>query len=186
MIRSDFTTTPDPTTSVVSPPARTVTTLGATVGADPFGDRVVDDVAGVVTTGGGGRRPVATAEGAERDQDQDGGDHRRDRGAEPDHPLARAGLPRGEGGGRDERAQLGGVHPGAIEGVRRRAARHVVGLGFAVASGLLWGHGAECTDGPWPFVVARPGRSRRSRRGSQGDRRASFTTMAPCNRPTTG
>ena len=108
------------------------------------------------------------------------------RGADPDGPLPRARLPHGEGGGRDERAQLAGVHPGAVEGVRRRAARRVVGLGLAVASGLLRGHGAECTDGPWPFLVGPRGRSRQVAAGSQGDREQPLHYHGAVQPPATG
>ncbi len=46
------------------------------------------------------------------------------------------------------------MDPRSIEGIGARAARGVVGLGRAVTSGLLRGHGAECTEASWPFLVA--------------------------------
>ena len=73
---------------------------------------------------------MAAAEGAERDQDEHGGDHRRDRGAEPDRPLPRAGLPRrGRRGSRRTSCSSLGCTQGRSRGFgggplgRRRRAR---------------------------------------------------------------
>ena len=149
--RSALITTPEP--QAVSPfvlmawSVRTVTTLGPTLSATRSADRVVDRRIRCGDDGRGDRGAVPAPQGAECHQEQEGGG---DPGAGRQHaddPFAGAGRRRRDLGRRDERLELGGVDPGAVEGVGPGGdGRVVVARVVARIVVVEARHRAECTD----------------------------------------